>query len=845
MVDSTRFYEKFQPVHYDIYLDIDRAAKHFKGITTIKGNAVDTKIALHQKFLNVASVQADGQDVPFSFSDRQEAIQLELPHSGDVELKVVYDAKLTDTMMGIYPSYYTVAGQKKQLIGTQFETTAARQAFPGIDEPEAKATFSLAIKYDEQPGETIIANMPEDHVENGVHYFQETVKMSTYLVAFAFGELQSKFAKTKSGVEIGVFSTKAHQPKELDFSLDIAKRAIEFYEDFYQTPYPLPQSYQLALPDFSAGAMENWGLVTYREAYMLLDPDNTTLNQKRLIATVITHELAHQWFGDLVTMKWWDDLWLNESFANMMEYVAVDALEPEWNVWEMFQTSEVPMALQRDATDGVQSVHVAVDDPAEIDTLFDGAIVYAKGARMLVMVRALLGDDAMRRGLKNYFAAHQYGNATGADLWQALGEASGMNVGQIMESWLEHPGYPVVEVKVEDGKLMLSQQQFFIGDGEEKGRLWQIPLNANYNQAPAIFSEQSLVLGDYAQLRKQNGRPFRINVGDNSHVIVKYDETLLNDILDHLDELGAIDQLQLLQDLRLLAEGRQISYAQIVPLLSRFKDSRSGIVNEMLYHVANSLKNFVQPAAKTERQLQQLFDQLSVKQVQRLGWLSQKGERNDDQLTRPIVLSAALYAQNRDTIKQAQALFNQYQDHLADLPADVRGLVLANEVKNYGSQELFDTLLADYQKTADAGFKQDICAALTKTQDDQLIAQLIDRFEDADTIKPQDLRAWFRGVLANDHGQQAAWDWIQQEWSWLEKTVGGDMEFPTYITVISRIFKTSQRLAEFKRFFTPKENDPMLKREIQMDEKVIASRVELIESEQAAVNAAIAKTVAE
>lgn len=845
MADSTRFYEKFQPVHYDIYLDIDRAAKHFKGITTIKGNAVDTKIALHQKFLNVASVQADGQDVPFSFSDRQEAIQLELPHSGDVELKVVYDAKLTDTMMGIYPSYYTVAGQKKQLIGTQFETTAARQAFPGIDEPEAKATFSLAIKYDEQPGETIIANMPEDHVENGAHYFQETVKMSTYLVAFAFGELQSKFAKTKSGVEIGVFSTKAHQPKELDFSLDIAKRAIEFYEDFYQTPYPLPQSYQLALPDFSAGAMENWGLVTYREAYMLLDPDNTTLNQKRLIATVITHELAHQWFGDLVTMKWWDDLWLNESFANMMEYVAVDALEPEWNVWEMFQTSEVPMALQRDATDGVQSVHVAVDDPAEIDTLFDGAIVYAKGARMLVMVRALLGDDAMRRGLKNYFAAHQYGNATGADLWQALGEASGMNVGQIMESWLEHPGYPVVEVKVEDGKLMLSQQQFFIGDGEEKSRLWQIPLNANYNQAPAIFSEQSLVLGDYAQLRKQNGRPFRVNVGDNSHVIVKYDETLLNDILDHLDELGAIDQLQLLQDLRLLAEGRQISYAQIVPLLSRFKDSRSGIVNEMLYHVANSLKNFVQPAAKTERQLQQLFDQLSVKQVQRLGWLSQKDESNDDQLTRPIVLSAALYAQNRDTIKQAQALFDQYQDHLADLPADVRGLVLANEVKNYGSQELFDTLLADYQKTADAGFKQDICAALTKTQDDQLIAQLIDRFEDADTIKPQDLRAWFRGVLANDHGQQAAWDWIQQEWSWLEKTVGGDMEFPTYITVISRIFKTSQRLAEFKRFFTPKENDPMLKREIQMDEKVIASRVELIESEQAAVNAAIAKTVAE
>ena len=187
MVDSTHFFEKFQPTHYDIYLDIDRSAKHFAGVTTIKGNASAAEIALHQKFLNVTSVQADGQAVPFSFSDRQEAINIKLPHPGNVELKVAYDAKLTDTMMGIYPSYYMLDGQKHQLIGTQFETTAARQAFPGIDEPEAKATFSLAIKYDEHPGETIIANMPEDHVENGVHYFKETVKMSTYLVAFAFG----------------------------------------------------------------------------------------------------------------------------------------------------------------------------------------------------------------------------------------------------------------------------------------------------------------------------------------------------------------------------------------------------------------------------------------------------------------------------------------------------------------------------------------------------------------------------------------------------------------------------------------------------------------------------------
>lgn len=339
----TRFYEAFHPTHYDIKLDINRQAKQFAGHVTIDGEALTKTISLHQKFLQVTSVTTEGRTLSFETSDEQEALTFTLPKTGPVAITVDYTAPLTDTMMGIYPSYYQVDGQQRELIGTQFETTFARQAFPSIDEPEAKATFSLAIKFDEQPGETVLANMPEERVEDGYHYFEETVKMSTYLVAFAFGDLQKKVTKTTSGVKVGVFATKAHQAKELDFALDIAKRAIEFYEDFYQTKYPLPHSWQLALPDFSAGAMENWGLVTYREAYLLVDPDNTALDMKRVVATVITHELAHQWFGDLVTMKWWDDLWLNESFANMMEYLSVDALEPDWHIWELFQTTEAPM----------------------------------------------------------------------------------------------------------------------------------------------------------------------------------------------------------------------------------------------------------------------------------------------------------------------------------------------------------------------------------------------------------------------------------------------------------------------------------------------------------------------
>ena len=844
MAEVKRFYETFHPDHYDIYLDISREKKSFHGKTIVVGDAQEELVKLNQKYLKITSVRVDQKKADFDYNDKEEVVNIKAGKVGKMKIEVDFEGKLTDSMMGIYPSYYEVDGEKKQLVGTQFETTFARQAFPCVDEPEAKATFALAIKFDEKPGETIISNQPEEKFKDGVHYFKPTVRMSSYLVAFVFGDMQKKLTKTKSGVEIGVFATKAHKAKELDFALDIAKRSIEFYEDFYETPYPLEHSYQVALPDFSAGAMENWGCVTYREAYLLLDPDNTSLDMKQLVATVIAHELAHQWFGDLVTMKWWDNLWLNESFANMMEYVAIDALEPNWKIWEMFQTSEVPAALQRDATDGVQSVHVMVNDPAEIDALFDSAIVYAKGSRMLVMVRALLGDKALREGLKNYFAAHKYSNATGDDLWNALGKASGLDIGAIMQSWLEQPGYPVVNAKVEDGKLVLTQKQFFIGKCKEVGRKWQIPLNANYAAVPKIMKDEELVVGDYKDLLANNGTPFRLNVGNNSDFIVKYDQTLLDDILSHVDELDAVDKLQLLQDFRLLAEGGQMSYADIVPLLPKFADSTSPIVNNALYRIMTTLRNFVTPGSDEEKQLKKLYDLLSEKQVKRLGLLPKVGESNDDNLTRPYVVSDSLYADNDDTINGLHAIYSENSDNLEGISADIRSAVLVNEVKNFGNMTLFDKLLKKYQETSDASLKQDLCAGITSTKMPEIIDAIVDDFENAQVVKPQDLRAWYRNVLANPFGQEQAWNWIRLEWPWLEATVGGDMEFATFITVTANIFHTEERLKQFKDFFEPKINTPGLTREIKMDTKVIETKVNLVKKEQAAVNAAIAKAVA-
>ncbi|WP_251717188.1 M1 family metallopeptidase [Lactobacillus agrestimuris] len=838
-----RFYETLHPEHYDLFIDVNRADKTISGTSTITGEAQEDVVLVSQKFMKVSSVKADGKDVPFEVSDEDEAIKINLGKTGKVTIAIDYTAPLTDTMMGIYPSYYELNGEKKQLVGTQFETTFARQAFPCVDEPEAKATFTLALKWDEQPGEMALSNMPEIEVKDGVHHFEETVRMSSYLVAFAFGDLQAKYTETKDGVKIGVFSTKAHKPKELDFALDIAKRSIEFYEEYYQTKYPLPHSWQLALPDFSAGAMENWGLVTYREAYLLLDPDNTSLEMKKLVATVIAHELAHQWFGDLVTMKWWDNLWLNESFANMMEYVAIDAIEPDWHIWEMFQTSEVPQALTRDATDGVQPIQMKINDPADIDSAFDGAIVYAKGSRMLVMVRALLGDDALRKGLKYYFDHHKFGNSTGDDLWNALSTATDLDIAKIMHSWLNQPGYPVVDAKInEAGHLILSQKQFFIGEGKDVGRTWQIPLNANFD-APEIMSEKELDLGDYKALREKAGKALRLNVGNSSHFIVKYDDTLLNDILAESQNLDAIAKTQLLQDLRLLAEGKQVSYAKIVPLLIEFADDKSGLVNTALYVTARKLRQFVDPDSEAEKNLKKLFDQLSKDQVARLGWMPKASDSENDVQIRPDVLAASIYADNADSIAAAHKIFEENVDNLEGLNADIRSIVLANEVKNFGNDELIDNLIKEYTQTANPSFKVDLRSAITSTKDAKEIKKLVSYFENADIIKPQDLRGWFAGLLSNHNGEQAAWDWIREDWDWLDKTVGGDMEFATFVLVISRVFRTQARLDEFKAFFEPKLNVQLLNREIKMDIKVIETRVELVKEEAADVNKAVASAL--
>ena len=839
--------EKFVPENYNIFLDINRQEKFFSGNVAINGEALDNVISFHQKDLMIHSVLLDNNELTYHIDNENEAVRIELPETGSMTLVLEFSGKITDNMTGIYPSYYTVKNVKKEIISTQFESHFAREVFPSIDEPEAKATFDLALKFDQEEGDIALSNMPEINAnrrqETGVWTFETTPRMSSYLLAFALGNLHGKTAYTKGGTEVGVFATCAHNIDSVDFALDIAVRVIDFYEDYYGIKYPIAQAYHVALPDFSAGAMENWGLITYREVYLLVD-ENSTVSSRQQVALVVAHELAHQWFGNLVTMKWWDDLWLNESFANMMEYVAIDAIEPNWHIFEDFQTSGVPHALKRDATDGVQSVHVAVNHPDEINTLFDAAIVYAKGSRLMHMLRRWLGDKVFAAGLKLYFEKHQYNNTVGRDLWNALSTASGKDVASFMDAWLEQPGYPLVTLKLEGDSLQLSQKQFFIGEYEDQDRLWPIPLNSNWSGLPEILSEKTIEIPNFSQLaavNKEKG-PLRLNTDNTAHYISNYEGQLLKSILSDFENLDKTSKLQIIQERRLLAESGQISYAELVKLLTQLSHETSYMVASASDQLIAGLKRFLDEDSQSESMFKVLVRDVYRTNYQRLGFEKSVEEMDEDEKVRQITISNMIYADDPDANEKAQAIFANYKENIEAIPAAIRLDVLTNQIKHAETDDLVSLYLDSYVKTNDSNFRRQLASALANTKSQITLDRILAQLPNRDVIKPQDLSLWYGLFLRKSFAQETFWTWARETWAWIKATLGGDMSFDSFVIIPANVFKTPERLAEYKAFFEPQLDDLSISRNITMGIKEIAARITLIEKEKAAVEQTIVNT---
>lgn len=835
MQTFTRLIEHFIPEHYDLSVTLNRVERTFSGTVTINGEKVhnDKDIILHAKDLTITTATIDGKEATFSSQNDELTITQEGLLGGKRVITIQFNGIIQDQMHGLYPCYYEHDGVKKELLATQFESHHAREVFPCVDEPEAKATFDVTLTTEQDV--TALSNMPITHqtVENEhlVTSFETSPRMSTYLLAWVVGELQKVSGKTKDDVEVSIWATPAQPAESLTFALSIATRTIDFFNDYFGTPYPLPKSDHVALPDFSSGAMENWGLITYREVALLADPKTASLDNKQQAALVIAHELSHQWFGNLVTMKWWNDLWLNESFANMMEYVAIDAIEPKWNVWLDHSAYEVIQALRRDSLDGVQAIQVEVHDPEEISALFDPSIVYAKGGRLLRMLQTYIGDEAMQAGLKDYFKKHAYANTEADDLWTCLSTASGENIGELMNAWITQSGYPIVHVTKAGDHYLLEQEQFFIGEHKPSNKLWPIPLGSDDSGLPKLFSER--------QVTVVPGSPVAplLNHNSTAHFITHYAPELFKEVVAMLPEMNEIDRLKLLNEHILLARAEIVSSAELIELLSHYSEETSEAVWNIISLTINELKKFVETDEAAEAKLKQLTATLSRKQYDRLGWTELSGEVESDTKLRGTILGMMLYSDDPDATKQALDL---YETHgIQNLDPNLRVGITATAVRQAKNTTIIDDLLALHQSSSSSELQEDIVAALTSTKDTQTIERLLGLMKDKSVVRHQDLTRWFVWTLSNRYGRAPAWQWLRDNWQWIEEVFSGDKSYDSYPRYLGTILSTRTQLEEYKTFFAPYADQVALRRNIEVGITELSHRVDLIEQDGPRVRAAL------
>ena len=837
MTKVPRLLDTFTPNHYNLTLDLTRAEeKEFSGTVIISGDSTSESILLHSKGLIIQSATIDNQPADVSFGEFDE-LRLSQPNlkNENHTIHIIFSGNITDAMHGLYPCYFTHDGIKKQLFATQFESHHAREVFPCVDEPAAKAEYDLTLIT--RPEITVLGNMPvKFQKENGdslTTTFEKTPRMSSYLLAFVIGELHKKSARTKSGVEVSIWAIPAQNENTLDFALDIATRSIDFYDEYFGVKYPLPKSDHVALPDFSSGAMENWGLITYRESCLLADPELTPESSRRFIATVIAHELSHQWFGNLVTMNWWNDLWLNESFANMMEYVAIDALHPEWRMWEDFATNEVTAALRRDSLDGVQSVQADVNHPDEISTLFDPAIVYAKGGRLLVMVRKLIDEEAFRAGLKSYFEKFAYKNTVGNDLWQELELASGQPIVNLMNTWISQPGLPVVSVSNSHDTAILSQERFFIGEHQPSDALWPIPLFANQPLDVKILNQKETTVSIE--------KPLQLNCGLSAHFVTKYDESSREYLLKNITELPTLDKICILQDVTILARAGFENSASLLPLALSLKTETNEKVFGMAAGALTELRKFVDDNDAARDSLKKISGEFAHATFKELDWDEKAGESDDDRERRTTALSLMIYSEDKEVLNEAKTRFDS--NKLEDLPTEIRALIISANVRHFETTEMIDNLFAAYKNTPSNDLQNDIAIGLTSTKNPETAEKILANIKDSNIIRPQDASRWFVYLIRTRESRQIAWNWLKENWAWVEEKFGDDKSYDDFIRYAATALLTTDELDDFRQFFEPMENIPALTRTIKLGITEIKARTELIEQDKADVLSALQTTL--
>ncbi|MDD5147698.1 MAG: M1 family metallopeptidase [Candidatus Daviesbacteria bacterium] len=817
MKKNVRLPAHVKPERYKIMLKPDLEGFTFCGEETINLSLEKptNQITLHALELEIESAEFIHANKSLtgkiSYDLKAETATFTFPkqiQKGKGELKLIFKGILNDKMRGFYRSRYEMAGISKHLATTQFESTDARRAFPCFDEPSQKAIFDVTLMI--PTGTTAISNTIETVVkehESGYQMveFSPTPKMSTYLLAFIVGEFEYVEGKSDKGKVVRVFTAEGKK-EQARFALDVARKCLDFYEDYFDIDYPLPVLDMIAIPDFAAGAMENWGAVTYRESTLLIDEERSSTANKQWVALVIAHELAHQWFGNLVTIEWWTHLWLNEGFASFIEYLAIDHIFPEWDIWTQFVAEEMGVAYSLDALKNTHPIEVEVGDPAEISEIFD-KVSYAKGATVLRMLMSYLGPAVFQKGLQHYLKKHSYGNAKTEDLWLALAEVSKKPVAELMRNWTQKSGHPVITISESGSKLNLTQSRFFgssVSKRETKDKtVWNIPVRAGKEQF--LMNKRNMDIPNRGE---------KLNTGEVSLVRVDYPKSYLGRLEKSIRnrKLGASDRLGLIRDSFDLAKsGDSPTSLSLELALSYVMEEDYTVWSTLTEHLSelDSLlahESFHEDFKKYGREI---YSGIAKK----MNWQKEPQEKHTDSLLRGMVLYRLGSFGDQEIIKKAQELFEQQMslrasakqssqdnnptqiassqaprnDNNYKIDPDLRSTVY-NLIAENGGMEEFKTLIKMYKMEENQQEKDRIGRSLGHFKSKNILQKTLD-FSISKHVRFQNSLQIIASVWSNPAGRYLAWEFVKKNWELLKERYAGGHIFP----------KLFQQAGEFTR----------------------------------------------
>jgi len=738
--------------------------------------------------------------VKSSLNQKKETLNIKTSKkvSGKIKICIEFKGTLNDRLLGFYRSKYKdESGKTKHLATTQFEAADARRAFPCWDEPAVKATFDVSLLVEKHM--TAISNMPEKS-KNSVNSkvlveFQRTPIMSTYLLYLGVGEFEFLQDKLRN-IKIRVITTKGNK-KKAKLSLDLTKKFLSEYEKYFGIKYPLPKLDMLAIPDFAAGAMENWGAITFRETILLYDPKTSSTRTKQYIAEVISHEIAHQWFGNLVTMKWWNDLWLNESFATFMATKIVDRFYPEWDYWDQFLDDAMNTAMSLDSLKTSHPIDVNVNHPSEIREIFD-SISYDKGGCILRMLEHFVGEKNFQKGLQKYLTKHQYDNAQGSDLWNAIGQVSKQPIDKMMKTWINQVGFPLLEVKRNTSTLTLKQSRFLLeGDKNPSKKTWSIPLviEEGNQRMKKLMTKKSEKIH-----LKNKDRNFIINSGRTGFYRIQYDKETLENLSLLIEEkiLDHVDRWSLQNDYFAQAVSGKKNIQEYLDFTSAYYDEDNYISSLSLAHNLYSLYILARKEKFSDELRQYAINFLGIT-FDRLGWDKKKNEPHTDSLLRSFAIVGMGKLGDKQINSEAEIRFKKYLKDKNSLSADLQEAVFSLVAWN-GNEKLHTKFVTLFKKASSQEEKLRFLGAMCSFRQKKLLLKTL-QFTLGPDVRSQNIQLPIMRINSNIYGKEFMWSWLKNNWKKILKKAGkGNPLLKRVVESIGNILDSSQE-KEVRKFF--------------------------------------------